>query len=217
MALLLIIKGRGYYLAPAYPVLIAAGVVFMETWRSSLSARRARVVQWATVAAMAVGGITAGALTLPIAPINSPVWNLAARVHDNFREEIGWPNLVETVAGIIAARPVLQTHHVGILTANYGEAGAIDLIGPTYGLPAAMSGVNTYWLRGYGEPPPQTLIVLGYTRHQLDHFFETCSLVGHATNRDGVENEESHHPDIYLCRGPRKPFPELWKDFRHFG
>jgi len=28
------------------------------------------------------------------------------------------------------------------------------------GLPAAISGVNTYWLRGYGDPPPQALIWL---------------------------------------------------------
>ena len=217
LALLLVMKGRGYYLAPAYPALIAAGVALMETWRSSLSTKRARVVQWVTVAAIAVGGITSGALTLPIAPINSPVWNLATRVHDNFREEIGWPILVKTVASIYATQPALHKRHVGILTANYGEAGAINLIGPTYGLPTAISGVNTYWLRGYGDPPPQTLIVLGYTLHQLDHLFETCSLVGHATSRPSVANEESHHPNIYMCRRPRKPWPELWKDLRRFG
>jgi hypothetical protein len=35
------------------------------------------------------------------------------------------------------------------------------LYGPAYGLPEAISGINTYWLRGYGDPPPQTVIVLG--------------------------------------------------------
>jgi 4-amino-4-deoxy-L-arabinose transferase-like glycosyltransferase len=218
LMLLLVMKGRGYYLAPAYPMLIAAGVVLLETWRSSLSTRRARGVQWATVAAIAVSGIISGALALPIAPVNSAVWKLAAGLHDDFKEQIGWPDLVETVAAIYAAQPAADKPHVGILTGNYGEAGAIDIIGPTYGLPKAISGVNTYWLRGYGDPPPQTLIVLGYTRHQLDPLFDACSLAGHVTNRAGVENEESRdHPDIFVCRGPRKPWPELWKGLRHFG
>jgi hypothetical protein len=42
----------------------------------------------------------------------------------------------------------------GILAGNYGEAGAINLYGPAYGLPEAMSGINSYWLCGYGDPPP---------------------------------------------------------------
>jgi 4-amino-4-deoxy-L-arabinose transferase-like glycosyltransferase len=218
LMLLLVMKGRGYYLAPAYPMLIAAGVILLETWRSSLSTRKARGVQWATVAAIAVGGIVSGALALPIAPVNSAVWKLAAAVHDNFTEQIGWPDLVGTVAAIYAAQPAAERPHVGILTGNYGEAGAIDILGPTYDLPKAISGVNTYWLRGYGDPPPQTVIVLGYARHQVDLLFTTCSLVGHVTNRAGVENEESRdHPDIFVCRGPRKPWPELWKGLRHFG
>jgi hypothetical protein len=42
----------------------------------------------------------------------------------------------------------------GILAGNYGEAGAINLYGPAYDLPEAISGINSYWLRGYGDPPP---------------------------------------------------------------
>ncbi len=218
LALLLLVKGRGYYLSPAYPMLIAAGVVLMETWRVSLSSRRARAVQWATVAAIVVGGVTSGALALPLAPVNSSAWTLAARVHDDFTEEIGWPDLVKTVADIYTAQPSVEKPHVGILTGNYGEAGAINLMGPTYGLPKAISGVNTYWLRGYGDPPPRTLIVLGYMRRALDSLFDTCSWAGHVTNRYGVKNEESQdHPDIYICRGARKPWPELWKNLQHFG
>ena len=218
LMLLLVLKGRGYYLAPAYPMLIAAGMVFIEAWRSSLSTNRAQRVLWATVGAIAVGGITSVAFALPVAPVNSAVWTLTARLHDDFKEEIGWPDLVATVATVYAAQPVLDKPHVGILTGNYGEAGAIDIMGPAYGLPNAISGVNTYWLRGYGDPAPRTLIVLGYTKHQLEAFFETCALVGHVTNGSGVENEESRdHPDIFVCRGPRRPWPELWKSLRHFG
>jgi hypothetical protein len=218
LALFLVMKGRAYYLAPAYPMLIAAGVVFLEQRRSARPGGSAKSIGWALLAPIAIGGLISGALALPIAPVNSAVWRLAGEVHDDFKEQIGWPELAETVATIYAAQPVADRPGVGILTANYGEAGAVNLYGPAHGLPHAISGVNTYWLRGYGASPPQILIVLGYTRPDVDLLFERCAVAGRATNRYGVENEESQdHPEIFVCRGPRKPWPEFWKGLRHFG
>jgi len=134
------------------------------------------------------------------------------------REEIGWQELTETTAGIYAKLPAEEKLQAGILTGNYGEAGAINLYGPAYGLPQAISGINTYWLRGYGDPPPRTLIVLGLTRGDVARIFQTCDLAGHVTNRYGVENEETrYHPDIFVCRGLRQPWDEFWKHSRTFG
>jgi hypothetical protein len=45
-----------------------------------------------------------------------------------------------------------------------GKLGAVNLYGPAYGLPTAISGMNSNWERGYGDPPPQTVIVLGERR-----------------------------------------------------
>jgi hypothetical protein len=39
--LFLIMRRRAYYLAPAYPMLIAGGVVIWEHWLASLQAQRA--------------------------------------------------------------------------------------------------------------------------------------------------------------------------------
>lgn len=34
----------------------------------------------------------------------------------------------------------------------------------------------------------------------------------------GVANEETvRHPDIFVCRGPRPNWPELWEHFRYYG
>jgi hypothetical protein len=143
---------------------------------------------------------------------------MASQVHDNFREQIGWPELVQTVAEMYHAQPVAESRRVAILTGNYGEAGAINLYGPAYGLPTAISGINSYGLRGYGTPPPETLIVVGFSQNGAGRFFETCHLAGHITNRYGVANEETTvHPDIFVCRGPRQPWPTLWKHLQHFG
>ena len=215
--LLLVTQGRSYYLAPAYPMLFAAGAVVLEQWLASLSARPARIVQGIVWAAFIIGGIVFAPLALPVAPVNSRLWNIVSDINGELREQIGWPELVETVAGIYAALPAEEKAQAGILAGNYGEAGAINLYGPAYGLPPVISGVNSHWLRGYGDPAPQTLIVVGLDA-QAYYLFESCKTAGLITNRYGVRNEETRdHPLILLCRGPRKPWPELWKLLRSLG
>jgi len=216
--LFLVTQGRSYYLAPAYPMLFAGGAVVVERWLTSLSATRARVVRGITWGAFAVGGVVFAPVALPIAPVNSRLWNVVSEINGELKEEIGWPELVETVAGIYATLPAEDKPQAGILTGNYGEAGAINLYGPAYGLPEAISGVNSYWLRGYGDPAPQTLIVVGIESTRARSLFESCKPAGQITNRYGVRNEETReHPVILLCRGPRQPWPELWKRLRSFG
>jgi 4-amino-4-deoxy-L-arabinose transferase-like glycosyltransferase len=218
LALFIVAKGRGYYLAPAYPMLFAAGAVLEERAVASLTAGWSRLMRGHTCGALTVGGVIAIAVVLPLAPVNSSWWNVANRVNDDFREEIGWPELVETIAGIHASLSPEERAHVGILAGNYGEAGAIDLYGPAHGLPKAISGVNSYWLRGYGDPPPQTLIVVGISREFLERNFESCVLAGRVTNRYEVLNEETtRHPDLFVCRRLRKSWPAFWKPFQYYG
>jgi hypothetical protein len=216
--LFLIAKGRGYYMAPAYPMLLAAGAVAFERWAtaSSLMAARSGWLRAATFALMAIGGMAVVTVALPLAPVNSAWWN---RIDDSdFKEEIGWPELTGEVARIWNSLPGEEKSRTAILASNYGEAGAVDLYGPALGLPQAISGVNSYWQRGYGDPPPQTLIVLGLSGDDVEYFFTSCQLSGHVTNRYGVKNEEtSDHPDIFVCQPPRSSWPEFWAKFRHFG
>ena len=101
---------------------------------------------------------------------------------------------------------------------NYGEAGAINLYGRAYGLPQAISGANSYWFRGYGDIPPQTVIVLGEQRDFVERNFESCLLAGHTGNGYAVRNEESEdHPDIFVCRGLRRSWRAFWRELRSFG
>jgi hypothetical protein len=140
------------------------------------------------------------------------------KVNEDLAEEIGWPELVETVARIRDSLPDTERARLGILAGNYGEAGAINLYGPRYGLPQAISGTNSFWARGYGDPPPETLIVVGFSRQFVEHYFQSFEVVAHSWNRHGVANEETtRHPDIFVCRGLRQSWPEFWKTFRRYG
>jgi 4-amino-4-deoxy-L-arabinose transferase-like glycosyltransferase len=218
LLLFVLAKGRGYYLAAAYPMLYAAGSVWGEQWLRSLRpswASGVRVVAWTALLANVALAI---AFTLPVAPVNSAWWKRAVKIQGDFREEVGWPELTQTVDQIRDALPAHDRARVGILAGNYGEAGAINLYGPRYQLPPAISGINSFWMRGYGNPPPETLIVLGLSRAFLDRNFASCEVAGHTPNPYGIENEEtSEHPDIYVCRGMRQSWPQFWSDFQYYG
>jgi hypothetical protein len=126
--------------------------------------------------------------------------------------------LVEIIASVRDSLPAHERARLGILAANYGEAGAIDLYGPAYGLPQAISGINSYWARGYGDPPPEILIVVGFSREFVERNFAEFQVVAKSANRYNVANEETtDHPDIYVCRRLNRPWPEFWRGFQRFG
>ncbi len=216
--LFFVLHGRGYYLAPAYPLLFAGGAVWLEKTVSRWQPRFRRLTYVAVGLALFAGGAVAGAVVLPIAPIHSRWWNFAVANNGDLVEEIGWPELVETLARVRDRLPAADRERLGILAGNYGEAGAINLYGSQHGLPPAISGTNSFWWRGYGNPPPEVVIVVGFDREFVDYYFRSAELVAHTSNRQGVVNEETReHPDIFLCRGLKVPWDQFWKTFQRFG
>ena len=165
-----------------------------------------------------LSGAAFSLIALPIAPVGSDLYVKVSGINTEFREQVGWTELVESVAGVYAKLPEEEKAVTGILAGNYGEAGAVDLYGPEYGLPEVISGVNSFWLRGYGDPPPQTLIVLGIDDARIYSFFKECGIEGRISNQYNIPNEEYlHHSSIYVCRGLHKPWAEIWKFFQDYG
>jgi hypothetical protein len=269
LALFLLMRGRDYYLAPAYPMLYAAGAVWAEKrwgmttylgrqgsgWQAEANAgmssehradmgsssagplrggeaegggvkpplkkwrgaRIARMVRAAIGVTLALDVAIAGAVALPLAPVNSAWWKFAVKVDGVFPEEVGWPEFVGTVAQVRDRLPANERKRLGILAGNYGEVGALNLYGEKYGLPGAISGVNSSWERGYGNPAPETVIVVGFTREFLEKHFASCELAARTWNRWGVANEETvENPDIFVCRGLKEGWEGFWKKIKGF-
>jgi len=217
LALFAISKGRSYYMAGAYPMLLAMGAPMAERWLNSLPRWVRRTIQTVYFAAFAFVSAYACAVILPIAS-SGPLRDFALAHNGDLREEIGWNELVRTVAQIRDSLPADEQAHLGITTGNYGEYGAIEILGRAYSLPNPIGTTNSEWLRGYPTTAPTTLIVLGLSAEQANDLFTGCRLAGHNGNSEGVRNEESQdHPDIFVCGPPRKPWAELWKEHRDFG
>ncbi len=217
VALFFFAKGRGYYPAGAYPMLMAMGATASECWLRSLPTIGRRTIEILYFATFAFISGYVCAIIVPFAA-SGPLMQFALRNNGDLREEFGWDELVKTVAGIRDSLPPDQQAHLGITTANYGEYGAIEILGRAYALPIPIGTTNSEWLRGYPTTPPTTLIVLGLRQAEADSIFTGCRLAGHNGNALGVPNEESQsHPDIFVCGPPRKPWAELWQEHKDFG
>ncbi|HTW59478.1 MAG TPA: glycosyltransferase family 39 protein [Terriglobales bacterium] len=217
LAIFALTKARFYYVGAAYPMLLAMGAAAGERWVAGLSRGRRWAVAGALFAGIAAYGLYLGAMIVPIAA-SGPLKQFALENNGDLREEIGWDDLVRAVAGVRDALPPEQRANTGVLVGNYGEMGAIEIFGPAYGLPRPISLTNSGWLRGYPTPQPATLIVVGWSREQVDQALTDCRVAGHNGNSLGVSNEESRdHADIFLCGSPRKPWPQFWDDEQRFG
>ena len=216
-ALLLINKGRSYYTAPAYVMLLAAGAVWLENWLGSGTESKRRLGFSLLWAAQVIGSVIGIILMKPVAPINSPLWEVTSGVNEEVTEMVGWQDLTEQVAAIYQSIPETEKPRAAILAGNYGEAGALDLYGKEYGLPQIISGTNSMWYRGYGEPEPETVIVVGFESSYARHFFNSCELSGKVTNRYGVKNEEStRHTGLFVCREPHLPWKVMWQEMQWY-
>jgi hypothetical protein len=213
--LFLFSRGRSYYTAPAYVMLLAAGTVWIVAWLETRTQTMHRVgfgILWSLLVAGSLVGII---LIKPIAPINSPLWDVTSDINGEVVEMIGWQDLTTQVTEIYRSIPENEKPRTAILAGNYGEAGALDLYGKD--LPRIITGSNSFWYRGYGDPEPETVIVVGFEGGYVKNFFSSCEYVETVTNNYGVRNEESsYHTSLYVCRHPRKPWSDMWQEMQWF-
>ena len=199
--------GKPYYLAGLYPVLLAAGAAPVLAWARRSAARTALVA-----AALTLSLASAAFLILPLVPADRLAGSPVLAVNYDAGETVGWPALAATVAEVRGRVP--PGERVAVLTANYGEAGAVDHFLPELG--PAHSGHNSYWTWG---PPPDdatTVIVVGIPEAQVRQWFGRVELAARIDNGLGVDNDEQGVP-VWLARDRLAPWAELWPQLRVLG
>jgi hypothetical protein len=173
------------------------------------------VVEGVFFAGLVAYGLFVYALIVPLAS-NGPLKRFALKNNGDLREELGWNEMVGMVAGIRDSLPPEQRDNVGVFVGNYGEQGAVEILGPAYHLAMPISRTNSAWLRGYPAVPPTTLIVLGLSKATVEKMFTDCRLVGRVDNPEGAENEE-RGGSVFVCGPPRLSWPEFWKEYQAYG
>ncbi|MFC9967319.1 glycosyltransferase family 39 protein [Nocardia ignorata] len=202
--LFLVTGGKAYYLGGMYPVLLAAGSVGLAGWLGQAGRR------WFAVSSViALNAVMSASLFLPVLPIEAIPHSPTLAINYDAGETIGWPRYVEQIA---AAHPP----GASILTANYGEAGAIEHLGTEYDLPTPHSGHNAYWWWG---PPPDTateVLTVGIDRERLTGLCASIEPRGALDNGLGIDNDEQGEP-MFLCGNPLRPWSQVWPELRNLG
>jgi Dolichyl-phosphate-mannose-protein mannosyltransferase len=205
-----------YYLAGAYIYLLAAGAVAIDGW---LAARPGRLRN--LLLATALTTAAAVPIVLPVLPPADIGWTY--KVNQQLAESIGCPQLASTVRTVWTSLPPRQRASAVIFTSNYGEASAINELGRGTGLPQAVSGHNTYWWWGPGNPRATTVLAVmpgpvdgGGDAAYLRQFFASVRAAATLSNPYRIHNQEwGGH--VYLCTGPRHPWAQMWPRLRTYG
>jgi len=226
LLILLLTEGRFYYLAPAYPMLMAAGAVVIERWTSE---PQLRWVRPAYAAVIAFSGVVIGLNTLPLLSpsayiaytrfmgFSEPKFETrkASDLPQFLADRCGWPEMAEATARVYKELPPDQKAKTAIFGGNYGEAGAIDFYGSKLGLPKAISGHVNYWYWGPRNYTGESVIVLGSNRHRLEQVFERVEPKSTIDNSHAMASE---HFTIYLCTGLKdgRTIQQLWPTLKNW-
>jgi Dolichyl-phosphate-mannose-protein mannosyltransferase len=226
LAELIALHGKTYYLAPAYLMLFAAGAVWIET---RVLPHTGVWVKPAAVTLLTIGGLIAAPLAMPILPVEYAVkycrfWDVEAVHVENvplgdlpqfFADMYGWPEQVQGLAQVFNALPVQDRKKCAVLAYNYGEAAAIDYLGPAQGLPKAISGHNQYALWGPRGYSGDEVIAIGFSQEQLRDIFDEVNPAMRVTSQYAIPEEANL--TIYLCGKPRKKLPDIWAKLKWLG
>ncbi|HEV8578368.1 MAG TPA: glycosyltransferase family 39 protein [Thermoanaerobaculia bacterium] len=229
LAVLLTQHSKPYYLAPAYPVLFAAGGTAIEGRLARLHQAWLRPALAGTIVLLLVaGGALTAPLVLPVLPIESflryqsvlglrPGSDERHRMGDlpqYFADMHGWPEMVAEVARVHRTLTPAEQARATVFGQNYGEAGAVDVLGRAYGLPGAISGHNSYFLWGPPEESRNVIIVIG--GDEEDNRAVCADLQRAGEIRCGRCMPYEDRDPVYVCRGLKMPVRELWPRVRHY-
>ena len=218
---LMLLKGKSYYTLGVFPFLITAGAVAWDKWLGSAAAR-------------IILPLVMVLLTIPVLPLQM-AWMGKEGLKDYFRgmeqltgmaegrrfedgsvqslpqdyaDMIGWEELTSIVAGTY--KSVADKSGCIIYCENYGQAGAITVIGKKYGLPEAVSFGESfrYWFPEAFNPDIKTLI---YVNDEPGE--DVRSLFGKIEKTGSIKDSDAREygTSVFLCSEPRESFNRFWQ------
>lgn len=227
ISLLLLLKGKSFYTAGLFPFLIVTGALFIE-----------KVVTKKYLFFLVTGVLVIlSVLLLPLSlPLFKPIkmvqyFDVFASVTgvDFLRkdEDGNYRKLPQVYADMLAWNEIIEKTNEAwmqvkdknssfIFCANYGQAGAISVIGKKYNLPEPVSFSESfqYWLpKEFENEITELVYVIGTDAidsgnfKDVKNFFNEMIEIGSVENPLAIENGTK----IYLFKNPKSDFNEFWK------
>jgi hypothetical protein len=219
---IVLLNPRTYYLWPAFAILLAAGGVQWERW---LEGPRWQWVKPVWCALMVLLAVAAAPLFLPVVRPETYIRYVKAIHYEQpriethrlgplpqlFADEFGWEEMAVTVARVYNSLP--PEVRAKTFAQSYGQAGAIDLFGPKYGLPRAISGHQSYFLWGPRDYTGESMIVMDERQEKLDQLFASVEKVARVEHPYSMPYQ---HFDVFYCRGMKENLKEIWPQVKRW-
>jgi 4-amino-4-deoxy-L-arabinose transferase-like glycosyltransferase len=208
-----------------YAILFGAGAAAIEV--------RSQRPQWrwlrpAVLVLVAGSGLFVAPLTLPLLPPESvaayaQATGLLPRIERGktspipqwLADRTGWPEFVADVDAAFSTLAAGDRPRAILYAPSYGQAGALELLGPARGLPpTTISNHNTYHLWSIGHTDADVVVAAGAREEDLRRLYRDVRVAKvHACEycmswRDGMR--------IFVARGAREPLSRHWPALRHF-
>jgi len=207
---------RPGYLAPAYPMLFAAGGVVAE--------RVARWIAAAYGAALVASGAAIAPLALPILP--APTYVAYARALGQtpsttekkemgvlpqfFADMFGWEELAAAVEKAAATLAPDERRDAVVFAGNYGEAGALEKFGSV----PVVCGHNNYWLWGAHGASGRVVILVGADEGAILERYDRADYV--TTFEHPYVMPYENHLKIFVARDRKEPLAPSWSKLKHY-
>ena len=205
---------KAYYIFGIYPVLFAAGAVTLEkltqkkkTWMPVITA---------ITLILALPFVPAATPILPIEQYikysNKKVSDGRVELTGDYADMFGWEEQVKLVDSLYQSLSPEEQANCVIWAENYGEAGAVKILGKKYGLPNPISRHGSFWLWGYGDTNAKVWISLGNEKPSVEYVFEEAKLIKIIQHKYAI-GEENNIP-LYLCRKPKINIKKWWEEYK---
>ena len=222
LVIFLLLDGKTYYTAGIYPMLIAVGAVFFERILKKIYSRIILIAIF----------LVLGYINLPMGkPIYKPEKlvgyfdkvekltgnNAIRRDEDNnynklpqdYSDMLGWEELTSITN---KAWQMVQNKNISIIYAeNYGQAGAICVIGKRYNLPKALSFSDNFrfWLpKSFSTEITEVIYINDEIGEDVQELFADIQKVGEISNPLARE----YGTTVYLCQNPKRSFNKFWEE-----
>ena len=219
---------RASYLAPAYTILLASGSVAIERLTQAAAWRRG--IRSTAVALVVSVGIIVAPFALPVLPPDLFLRYMAAigitpraeergaraELPQQYADMFGWDEMARKVAAAYRRLSPQEQARCAFFGQNYGEAAALEVLGPGHGLPEGrtLSGHNSYWLWGPRGLEPEVMIVLGGDREDNEQAFEKLDQVDTIECARCMPYERGL--EVYVGRRLKRPLAELWPELKMY-
>jgi len=215
LAMMMAMHAKDYYLAPIYPVLLAAGSVAL----GQLTRRSWRPITYTAILGCVLSFVAAPIMLTILPPdrYTAYVARLGVNITKNEKftsplpqylsDRFGWPQMVEGFAARYNALPPDVRAHTAIFCRNYGDASAVNILGAKYGLPTAISGHQNYFYWGWIDYTGESVLTLGRDREAyLKDYAEVIDLGAF----DAPWIMDFEHQHYFLMRHRKRTFAEDW-------